>query len=77
MQSNPIGNPISHPISNPIQNPLYFFTKKMKNLDRDPPNARNPTNVSKAVPEAAKINAKSPKDVPKVPKRHPKGDQKA
>ena len=49
----------------------------MKKLDRDPPNAHNPTNVSKADPKAAKIDAKSPKDVPKAPKRHPKGDQKA
>ena len=49
----------------------------MKNLDRDPPNAHNPTNVSKAEPKAAKINAKSSKDVPKAPKRQLKGNQKA
>ena len=34
-------------------------------------------NLSEASPKAAKVELKSSKDVPKAPKGHPKGNQKA
>jgi len=38
--------------------------------------AHNPTNVSKAIPKAAKVHQKSPKEAPKAPKRHQKESKK-
>ena len=59
-----------------VENLFRNGPKTLQILPKATKQAQNPTNVSKATPEAAKVRQKSPKGGPEAPKRVKKESKK-